>query len=136
MIDIDRFKTINDQLGHAIGDEVLIAVAGRIRMGLSDIDVLSRYGGEEFAVILPTTDGTTAFAVAERLCELVAATPIHTSGGAVEVTVSLGVAETSGTNDSVSDLLNFADKGLLAAKRQGRNRAVAIQDWGDGLVMS
>ena len=137
MIDIDRFKAINDRYGHAVGDEVLIAVAGRIRLGLSDIDVLSRYGGEEFAIVLPTTDGATAYAVAERLCELVAATPIHTSGGAVEVSVSLGTAETEGAaNESVSDLLNNADQGLMAAKRQGRNRVVAIQAWEEGLVTS
>ncbi len=126
MIDIDRFKTINDQYGHAVGDEVLVAVAGRIRIGLSDSDVLSRYGGEEFAIILPTTDRATSLAVAERLCELVAATTIHTSKGPMEVKISLGVAETDGTDQTVADLLNCADQGLMAAKRQGRNRVVAL----------
>ena len=126
MVDIDNFKAINDKFGHAVGDEVLLAVAGRIRSALSDIDLLSRYGGEEFAVVLPDANLTQGQRVAERLRQFVGASPIKTTVGELHVTVSLGVAERDGIGSDITQLLERADQGLLAAKRAGRDRVVAV----------
>ncbi|MGB5614635.1 MAG: diguanylate cyclase [Sedimenticolaceae bacterium] len=127
MIDIDRFKPINDGHGHAVGDEVLLAVARRINRGLSDEDMLSRYGGEEFAILLPGAELQQGISVAERLRDIVGSEPIKTSVGPLKVTISLGVAQTSGQISSIAELLERADQGLLAAKRQGRDCVVAIE---------
>ena len=127
MIDIDFFKPINDEHGHAVGDEVLLAVSRRINRGLSDDDLLSRYGGEEFAIVLPDASLEQALNVSERLRELVGAEPVKTSIGPLDVTISLGVAEIVSENETIAELLNRADQGLLAAKRQGRDCVVALE---------
>jgi diguanylate cyclase (GGDEF)-like protein len=127
MIDIDRFKPINDEHGHAVGDEVLLVVARRINRGLSDEDLLSRYGGEEFAIVLPDAELEQGRHVAQRLREIVGSEPIKTSVGPLNVTISLGVAETSDKINSIADLLDRADQGLLAAKRQGRDCVVTME---------
>jgi diguanylate cyclase (GGDEF)-like protein len=127
MIDIDFFKPINDEHGHAVGDEVLLAVARRINRGLSDDDLLSRYGGEEFAAVLPDASLEQARIVSERLRELVNAEPVKTSAGPLDVTISLGVAEIDSETETIAELLNRADQGLLAAKRQGRDCVVALE---------
>ncbi|WP_078120399.1 diguanylate cyclase [Thiosocius teredinicola] len=126
MIDIDRFKPINDEHGHAVGDEVLLIVSRRISRALSDDDLLSRYGGEEFAVVLPNTDLEAGVQVAERLREFVGSEPIKTTVGPLDVTISLGVAQAGSTTRSIADLLDRADQGLLTAKRQGRNCVIAM----------
>jgi two-component system cell cycle response regulator len=126
MIDIDLFKPINDQYGHAVGDEVLLVVARRIARGLSNEDLLARYGGEEFVVLLPDTGLHEGEQVAERLRELVGNSPVITSIGGLKVTISLGVAQSDDESTSLSDLLGAADRGLLKAKRLGRNRVVII----------
>lgn len=125
MIDIDYFKPINDEYGHAVGDEVLLVVARRINRGLSDEDLLSRYGGEEFAVVLPDATLQQGLVIAERLREIVSAKPVNTSTGPLVVTISLGVAEIGSEDETIAELLIRADQGLLAAKRQGRNCVVA-----------
>ena len=125
MMDIDSFKPINDVHGHAVGDEVLLVVARRIRHGLADADLLARYGGEEFAAVLPGTALPEAGQAAERLRELVASEPIATSVGPLRVTISVGVAQ-SDAGEALSELLDRADRGLLEAKRGGRNRVVAL----------
>jgi len=126
MIDIDFFKPINDEYGHAVGDEVLLAVARRIGRGLSNHDLLSRHGGEEFAILLPALDLEAGSVVAERLRDLVASEPIKTSVGPIHVTISLGVAESTDRHGNVAELLDRADQGLLSAKRNGRNCVVAF----------
>ena len=127
MIDIDRFKPINDEHGHAVGDEVLLVVARRINRGLSDEDLLSRYGGEEFAIVLPDAELQQGRQVAQRLRDIVGSEPIKTSVGPLNVTISLGVAETGAEIAVIAELLDRADQGLLAAKRQGRDCVVTME---------
>ena len=125
MIDIDAFKPINDSHGHAIGDEVLQAISNRLLAGVSTSDIVGRYGGEEFAVLLPTTSLSRASLVAERLRMHIEEEPIMTSAGAISVTVSIGVAEQAGHDESLDSLLHRADLALLEAKRSGRNRVAS-----------
>ncbi|MCM4083456.1 diguanylate cyclase [Paractinoplanes hotanensis] len=120
MLDIDNFKNVNDTYGHSIGDEVIRAVADRITSVLRDADLISRYGGEEFAVILAETSEAGVSSAAERIRQTVATTPISTAAGPLHVTVSIGAARS--TELSLSGLLESADEALYSAKRNGRNR--------------
>lgn len=126
MIDIDHFKLVNDTFGHAIGDQVLLALAGRLRASLREVDVLGRYGGEEFAILLPETDLFTASGVAERLRNYVTEPmPLqlpHQAGAPLAITASFGIANSVTTTHDLSGLLERADMALYAAKRNGRNR--------------
>lgn len=126
ILDIDDFKRVNDRFGHGVGDDVLRAVAGAIRTGLRDIDGAYRVGGEEFAVILPATDGVSALTAAERLRRAVAALniPLPDGVGATRVTVSLGASEADPAMDAEKDLFAAADRALYAAKASGKNRCV------------
>jgi diguanylate cyclase (GGDEF)-like protein len=129
MIDIDHFKSINDSHGHSVGDQVISTIAGRLASGLRKSDVAGRYGGEEFAMILPETDVTNATSiVAERLRAAVANTPVETAVGPLKVTISVGVAAVLPSGETLLDALTRADNGLYAAKRGGRNRVVAATD--------
>ncbi|MBI1205723.1 MAG: PleD family two-component system response regulator [Azospirillum sp.] len=125
--DIDHFKKINDTYGHAIGDEVLREVAARASRNLRNFDLVARYGGEEFVVIMPDTDRESALTVAERLRRRISGSLIKVSAavGAVPVSVSIGVALGCRQGDNAGDLLDRADKAMLAAKRAGRNRVIA-----------
>lgn len=123
MIDADYFKRINDTFGHMIGDEVLRAIAVRCGETIRTIDVMGRFGGEEFAVLLPETTLEQARQAAERLRQYVAATPIITEAGSLPLTVSIGVASRETHAELTLDqLLDRADQALYMAKRQGRNR--------------
>ncbi|MFZ0276981.1 MAG: diguanylate cyclase [Candidatus Sulfotelmatobacter sp.] len=121
MADIDRFKRINDSLGHAAGDEVLKEVGRRLKSDLRPYDVVGRYGGEEFLIILPSCDLNTGARRADEIRNLVAKDPIFTPFGTTTTTVSMGVAATS-EGCSLSDLLREADVRMYAAKKNGRNR--------------
>lgn len=131
MLDIDHFKQVNDTYGHTIGDQVLRAVAQRCCENIREIDILGRYGGEEFIIILPETDAVGARATAERLCRRIAHTAIATDQGPVTITLSLGVA-TLNQNDNLDALLKRADQALYGAKQAGRNQVCVVgsEQWG------
>jgi two-component system, cell cycle response regulator len=123
LADIDHFKRVNDTLGHAAGDEVLKEVARRLKCDLRPYDLVGRYGGEEFLLILPGCDLTIGARRAEEIRNLVAKDPIATEFGTAVATVSMGVtATTSGRDHTVADLLHEADLSMYAAKKNGRNR--------------
>ena len=122
MADIDHFKRINDSLGHAAGDEVLKEVGRRLKSDLRPYDVVGRYGGEEFLIILPGCDLATGARRADELRNLVAKDPIFTPFGTTTATVSLGVTAAFNRECTVPDLLREADLCMYAAKKKGRNR--------------
>ena len=121
MLDIDHFKRINDEHGHAAGDEVLKAVATTLKDQLRNIDMVFRYGGEEFLVLLSGTPGDAAVMVGERLREAILELQCVAQGNAIELSISLGCA-TLKTAESAEALLSRADTALYQAKRNGRNR--------------
>jgi diguanylate cyclase (GGDEF)-like protein len=121
-IDIDRFKEINDTLGHAGGDQALAAIAKLCLAQIRAIDIFARLGGEEFVLLLPETDSQTAALVAERLRQAVSQTPITHGGHAITATISLGVATVSGGQSTLELLMQRADQALYSAKQAGRNR--------------
>ena len=121
MLDIDHFKRINDEHGHAAGDEVLKAVATTLKDQLRNIDMVFRYGGEEFLVLLSGTPGDAAVMVGERLREAILELQCVAQGNAIELSISLGCA-TLKTAESAESLLSRADTALYQAKRNGRNR--------------
>jgi two-component system cell cycle response regulator len=119
IVDADRFKDLNDRYGHQAGDEVLRALATRLRERLREEDIVARFGGEEFLVILPDTDATGATAVAEDLRDHVAGSRFSIGRLAIETTVSAGWATWQG--EDLERFVARADRGLYAAKEAGRN---------------
>lgn len=121
MIDIDHFKNINDTQGHLSGDQVIICIADIIRRTVRDFDLVFRYGGEEFAVLLVNTDGVRAHQVAERLRKNVEGHTCRLSNGrSVSPTISIGVSALD-RHDTPQTLIERADRGLYRAKSDGRN---------------
>ncbi len=126
IFDIDHFKAVNDTYGHDAGDDVLRDFSDRLRRGVRGIDLVVRYGGEEFLLVMPETDAAFAGGVAERLRSDVEKVPFATRSGAeIPVTVSIGIAEWRGPSDSAAELIKRADTALYSAKHAGRNRVVA-----------
>ncbi|MBV7257738.1 diguanylate cyclase [Pacificimonas sp. WHA3] len=121
LLDLDRFKDVNDQHGHTAGDHMLRRVAETIAANIRGVDVAARFGGEEFAVALPGIDSDEAVHVAERIRLLVAETRINVGGQEVGVTISIGVA-TLTTNGDMHNLVTRADRALYVAKDMGRNQ--------------
>jgi diguanylate cyclase (GGDEF)-like protein len=122
-LDLDHFKLINDDHGHQCGDMVLEAVASILRSSIRRSDVPGRYGGEEFAVMLPETGADSAFVLAERIRQRVADREFDLNGRIVQITISAGVATYPGRGEmSARDLIDAADASLYAAKHAGRNR--------------
>ncbi|MBO6520841.1 MAG: diguanylate cyclase [Rhodospirillales bacterium] len=126
MLDADHFKNVNDTYGHEAGDRVLKALADACVAELRDVDVLGRFGGEEFTVTLPETPMETALEAAERLRAKLAATDVELEDGQrISFTVSIGASCLAGEDEGLTDLLNRADAALYKAKEEGRNRVVA-----------
>ncbi len=126
MLDVDDFKSVNDTLGHLVGDEVLKIVARCLRNCIRTIDVAARYGGEEFTVILPQTSKADAQIIAERICAEVYRLdlPFVKADQKLVLSVSLGLATYPEDAESLEDLVRNADIALYAAKSQGKNRVV------------
>ncbi len=123
-IDVDHFKQINDGFGHDIGDAALIGLVARMREALDPGHVLSRIGGEEFAVLLPGMNEDEASVVAERLREHIGDAPFFLDGNVLSLNVSIGIATLADGPRTLHDLLREADRALYAAKKSGRNRCV------------
>lgn len=121
LVDVDHFKKVNDECGHAIGDEVLVEVARRIRSAVRGGDLLIRYGGEEFLVVLPKADREHAREVCERIRVRVAEQPVVAGNHRLVIHVSIGVAQWQ-RDEASPDLIRRADTALYLAKGKGRDR--------------
>ena len=130
MADIDHFKSINDTYGHAMGDKIIREIADALRMGLRSVDLLGRYGGEEFCIVLPGVDAGKSMEIAERLRSLVAATFSRSRSDLLDrpVTMSFGVSTLDNGTTDPAQLVDQADKALYEAKNSGRN---CVRRWGD-----
>jgi diguanylate cyclase (GGDEF)-like protein len=137
LVDIDHFKAVNDTYGHLAGDKALKGIARTFRIFLREYDLVGRFGGEEFAVLLPHTKALDAYGIAERIREHIAETPLDVADfpeqGPVRVTVSMGVAAlganwNTSTGGQLTDLLAAADRALYQAKRAGRDQVCVITD--------
>jgi len=126
MLDVDGFKAINDDNGHTAGDQVLQAIGQGCARRLREVDLLSRYGGDEFVFLLPESDLRTARLAAERLRGGIAGQPIQTVKGPLNVTASLGLAQADLTTPDLNALIDRADAAMYAAKRAGRNRVMTL----------
>jgi diguanylate cyclase (GGDEF)-like protein len=127
--DIDHFKAVNDTHGHLAGDAVLAAVSAAMRDLLRDCDLCGRFGGEEFALLLPRTTAPQALEITERIRQGISQLAIPRDGTtAIQVTISIGVAVPSQARHTLDDLLAAADHALYQAKRSGRDRVVVYAD--------
>jgi diguanylate cyclase (GGDEF)-like protein len=122
MLDVDHFKQINDNYGHAIGDEVLREFAQRSKNSVREVDIIGRYGGEELVILLPETDLKTAKLVAERLRSSIEKTPVRVSGREINMTISVGVATKDENTLELETLIARADQAMYIAKYKGRNQ--------------
>ncbi|SDY41928.1 diguanylate cyclase [Citreimonas salinaria] len=124
MLDLDHFKTVNDTLGHPAGDAVLIDLADRLRDNMRAADLVARFGGEEFLIVMPDTTADEALRTGERLGRIIAAAPVVLNDGQrITVTASIGIAlGLPGTTMSAHSLIDGADRALYRAKELGRNR--------------
>ncbi len=130
--DIDHFKSINDRAGHHVGDQVLTEVAERLRSSLRSSDVVGRFGGDEFVVVVPDVDDEPhAFAVAQRIFDTVTG-PVESEVGTIEIAVSMGVAVSDEECATASALLQRADLAMYEAKAQGRGRFSMFSPSTDG----
>jgi len=123
MLDIDKFKNINDTFGHRTGDSVLIKLSKLLQKALRTSDVICRYGGEEFVVLLPQTDLDGSAVVAEEIRKKVEQTVLKIEKNSIKFTISLGVSEVNFEKEhSIEQTLNRADDAMYASKNSGRNR--------------
>lgn len=133
VLDLDRFKSINDRYGHLVGDDVLVEVSARLKRNLREMDLISRFGGEEFLIALPGTNASQAQMMAERLRRAVCADVVATNEvpNGIPVTLSIGVAvasEAKNWSATPQDLLHIADQALYRAKSDGRNKVTFVSD--------
>lgn len=130
VLDLDRFKAVNDTHGHAAGDAVLVEVAHRLSLNLRQVDLVARVGGEEFLIAMPETSLEAARSAAERLCRVMEERPfVLPDGGRIGITVSIGVAMGGGHAEagSIDEVIQQADNALLASKAEGRNKVKIYQ---------
>lgn len=137
LVDIDHFKGVNDTFGHLVGDRALKAISRTFQIFLREYDLVGRFGGEEFALLLPHTKALDAYGIAERIREHIAATALDVGelpdGERVQVTVSVGVAAlgapwNAAAGSQITDLLAAADRALYQAKRAGRDQVCVVTD--------
>ncbi len=132
LLDLDHFKQLNDSYGHVAGDMVLREVAGRLRASVRTVDVVGRYGGEEFMIVLPETDVDAAATLAEKLRRVVQSQPASIGDGhAIELTISAGVAGAV-AGRSIDRLIGDADAALYTAKALGRDKVYVHREGGEG----
>jgi diguanylate cyclase (GGDEF)-like protein len=124
MVDVDHFKIINDTYGHAAGDAALQHLAQILRQELRIYDMIGRFGGEEFAVLLPDTDAEAGFIIAERILTKISASSFLFCGNEITMTVSIGLAFNFVNYTGLEDLLVSADQAMYTAKDKGRNQVV------------
>jgi diguanylate cyclase (GGDEF)-like protein len=122
ILDVDNFKAVNDRYGHVAGDGLLRSIAKQCRLCLRKTDLLGRFGGDEFVILLSETDVDGATETAERIRRAIEATSVEISGMDIRITASVGLASLSSESPSVDALLAGADAALYAAKKKGRNR--------------
>jgi diguanylate cyclase (GGDEF)-like protein len=127
LMDIDLFKSVNDNYGHHVGDELIILVARTLREQCRKVDTLARWGGEEYLVLLPETNTEEAMSSANRIREAFSAKSVSTEQGQVQATISVGVASIRGS-ESIDRLLQRSDEALYQAKTEGRNRVCGYQN--------
>ncbi|MEQ9198478.1 MAG: GGDEF domain-containing protein, partial [Rhodospirillales bacterium] len=129
MIDIDRFKTVNDTHGHATGDDVIRRMAETCLQSLRSADIFGRLGGEEFCAVLPNTDATDGWIAAEKLRVALASTAVDLpDGGKLNFTVSIGLALLTSSSGSIHQVMELADANLYHAKNTGRNRVAGPEE--------
>ena len=130
LFDIDGFKQANDTFGHDMGDRILVLIALAAAAQVRDVDILARYGGDEFIILLTQTNAEQAFVVAERIRESAEALDVQTDSGPVVVTLSIGVAELVNPqkNKSIEDVIRHADQALYTAKKNGRNHTFVYKE--------
>jgi diguanylate cyclase (GGDEF)-like protein/PAS domain S-box-containing protein len=124
MLDCDHFKAVNDTWGHDAGDEVLITLVRLCKEKLREVDVIFRWGGEEFLVLLPETKRDAAWMVAERLRVALEAAEIANAGQVIRITVSIGAVEVDVAGTSAGDMVRRVDRALYGAKHRGRNQVL------------
>jgi diguanylate cyclase (GGDEF)-like protein len=126
VVDVDHFKDVNDTYGHPVGDEVLRQVASQLRNHVRHPDIVGRYGGEEFLILLPSSDSSAAAEQAMRLCKQLRETVVHINNNehTLSITVSMGIAQFQHGVDTWDSLLNRADNAMYEAKNNGRDRWV------------
>jgi diguanylate cyclase (GGDEF)-like protein len=137
-IDIDNFKQVNDIHGHLVGSSILRQVGGQIRSALRDVDVVIRYGGDEFVVVLIGTNSGQALQAAERVRNQISRFGFLAEGKfeSISITASIGVASCPQHARDKQSLLRLADETMYAAKRGGKNRVIMVQDKSDKAAVS
>jgi diguanylate cyclase (GGDEF)-like protein len=126
LFDFDDFKKINDNYGHLVGDFVLKELCCACQNTIRPYDMIARFGGEEFIILLPDTAETSARALADRLCRFIAKQSVSYNGSTIQMTISVGLTSFRAQIDSLDDFLSRADDALYRAKRTGKNKVVVM----------
>jgi diguanylate cyclase (GGDEF)-like protein len=126
MLDLDQLKPVNDSYGHSAGDQALQTVAARCNKQVRGIDIVGRYGGDEFILLLVETEAKAALTVAKRVCQSISDVPVDTERGPINISVSLGIASLNSDCPNLTALINRADDALYMAKKAGKNQVLAL----------